>query len=369
MVTRHLSQLSLVLLFGIIACGKDGGTSGGSTANPIDTDTGGLSMSSDPTMGGGTTTGATTSAATSVTTSVATSVTTVGTGDSTTDATGGSSTGGPPVCQIEQPRPGSCNGKVVPEARPLAAARLPIAGGARPLKVAEGDDVLFGSTGCSFVCEPDMGPANECDVFAQDCGPGEKCNAWANDGGGSWNASKCVPVDPNPDQIGESCTTNGGLDGIDSCAKGSMCLGAEGETKCVEQCSCSIDNPVCTTPNTTCTVSNQDVLALCLPVCDPLDLGACSPGDVCLSDGSSEFFFCVVDASGDGGALGDGCQFLNVCNPGLFCSGGFPGCNDIGCCAPYCDLDAPACPQGLACAPWYEPGTAPQCFEDVGACG
>jgi hypothetical protein len=40
-----------------------------------------------------------------------------------------------------------------------------------------------------------------------------------------------------------------------------------GDGVCVEQCSCSADNPVCTTPNTTCTIRDQEVLVV--GVCAP----------------------------------------------------------------------------------------------------
>jgi hypothetical protein len=44
----------------------------------------------------------------------------------------------------------------------------------------------------------------------------------------------------------------------------------------------------------------------------------------------------------------------------------------IGCCLPFCDTaDDPAmCPgAGQECIPWYEMGTAPPGFEQVGICG
>lgn len=390
MPTRYRALLSLSVLVSLAGCGgdKDGATtaltatnSSGNETGPGPT-TGGLSMSSDPTASSQVTGDATSDATGDVTTggpmTTPTSATTVETTDAVTSDATSTSTGDPEECLIDQPRPGSCDGGKPKQ--PVASritSTLPSAAGPRGPKqiVDKADDEQFATTGCSFICEPDAGDTIECDIFAQDCGPGEKCNAWADNGGSSWNATKCVPVDADPDLIGEPCTAEGGgVSGIDSCAKGAMCFGIGDDEKgtCVEMCSCTPDNPVCTTQNTTCTISNDGVLALCLPVCDPLDVGACGAGDVCLAaGGSSQLFICVVDASGDQGAVGDNCQFQNGCDPGMFCAsntGVFPGCDDIGCCTPFCDLGAAACPGGTSCAAWFEEGTAPKCFEDVGAC-
>src|SRR5687767_7832170 len=40
-------------------------------------------------------------------------------------------------------------------------------------------------------------PAFACDVWAQDCAAGEKCAPY-DDAGLSWDALKCVPLDPQP---------------------------------------------------------------------------------------------------------------------------------------------------------------------------
>jgi len=289
-----------------------------------------------------------------------------------TDPSSGSSTGAV-ECQIDQPLPGQCDGgKPYRPAPHFGGALAPAAGKGRPGVLVDDADESFASTGCTFICEADMGETITCDIFAQDCGPGEKCNAWAEGGGSSWDATKCVPVDADPDGIGEPCTVEGGgVSGLDSCVKGAMCFGVGDDNMgtCIEQCTCSLENPVCTTQNTTCSITNDGVLALCLPICDPLDVGACGVGDVCISSG--QFFICVIDASGSEGGVGENCQFANGCDPGNFCgnnSGVFADCDDFACCTPFCDLTAPQCPQGTACTPWYKEGTAPKCFDDVGAC-
>ncbi|HET6585676.1 MAG TPA: ribulose phosphate epimerase [Nannocystaceae bacterium] len=231
-----------------------------------------------------------------------------------------------------------------------------------------------------FIQPPDGGGINiECDVWAQDCAEGQKCMPWANDGGNAWNATKCSPVDPNPAQIGDPCTVEGsGVSGIDNCAISSMCWNVDPETNmgtCVAFCSGSEANPVCEDPATSCSILNEGTLILCLPTCDPL-LQDCMEGEGCYV--TNDTFSCVPDAGGEMGAFGEGCEFLNVCDPGLFCANpdGVPNCaGSIGCCSTFCDISDPnasaACPGaagGQECTAWYEEGQAPPGLEDVGAC-
>ena len=75
-----------------------------------------------------------------------------------------------------------------------------------------GDDPETETTSAGFIYgNPDTGGLEpfDCDIWAQDCPEGEKCSAWANDGGGAWNATRCVPVDDDPDQVGEACNVEG----------------------------------------------------------------------------------------------------------------------------------------------------------------
>ncbi len=99
----------------------------------------------------------------------------------------------------------------------------------------------------------------------------------------------------------------------------------------------------------------------------------CGDGDGCYPTPNS--FGCAPDGGGDMGGLGEPCEFINVCDPGLFCANPevVPACNDAGCCAPYCDVsatdDCDAVLPGIACVPWYEEGQEPNsCFRGVGAC-
>lgn len=238
-----------------------------------------------------------------------------------------------------------------------------------------------GTSGLSqgFINEPDGGGGVEieCSVWDQDCPQGDKCMPWANDGGSSWNATKCTPLDPNPAQPGDSCTVEGsGVSGVDNCDIASMCWDVDPETNmgtCVAFCSGSEANPVCDDPNTTCSIANNGVLILCLPNCDPL-LQDCADGQACYP--INEFFVCAPDASGEMGLYGDPCEFLNVCDPGLFCANAdvVPGCaGSLGCCSEFCDLSDPnascmGAGGGQMCTPWYEEGQAPPGYEDVGAC-
>jgi hypothetical protein len=213
----------------------------------------------------------------------------------------------------------------------------------------------------------------QCDVWAQDCPDGQKCAPWANDGGSSWNATKCVDV-TGTDNPGDQCMVIGsGVSGEDSCVEGSMCWNSDenGVGTCVGFCQGSPDAPSCTAyPGTN--VSANNFLCLCLSGCDPL-LQDCEAGDVCISTGA-DGFWCVLDASGDTGAVGDPCEYANGCDPGNACVRAevFPGCADsLGCCTNFCDLRAgnSGCTEaGTECLPWYELGTAPSHYVDVGVC-
>ena len=372
MPTRSLRS-SLALALTLAACGGKGqDTTADATSTTQDGSSG---------LGGSTTSGGSATQSTADPSATTTPPPTSGptSGDNTTNATfptsdgssGAVATTGEPVCVPDPVPPPACDGgkpkPFVPRfaSPPVTHSRRPATG---PGKLIDDPDAVFASSG-GFIIEPDAGDTLQCDIFGDDCGPGEKCNAWANNGGGSWNATKCVPVVPNPDPIGAPCTAEGGgVSGIDSCVKGAMCwgIGDDNMGTCVEQCTCSIDNPICATPNTTCTISNNESLVLCLPGCDPLDANACAGGDVCISSGG--LFQCVLDASGDAGGLGDACQFANACDPGFLCGANNGTCDGAGCCTPFCDLTAPVCPEGLECLAFFEEGQAPQCFEDVGVC-
>jgi hypothetical protein len=237
------------------------------------------------------------------------------------------------------------------------------------------------TSGGGFVQMPDGGGAAECDVWTQDCPAGEKCMPWANDGGGAWNATKCTPVDPNPKQVGDPCTADGGgSSGVDDCDIGTMCWNVDGMTgmgTCVGFCTGTPQDPMCTDPDDVCLITNEGVLILCLPICDPI-LQDC-PGNMegCyLVDGIT--ITCGPDASGMGGVYGDPCEYDNVCDPGLYCAPAdeVPNCQgSVGCCSQWCDLTVPNASSlcggfadGQECLPYFDQMNAPPGFEDVGLC-
>ena len=233
----------------------------------------------------------------------------------------------------------------------------------------------FGGTATSgFIVRPDSG-LPECDIWMQDCPMGEKCMPWANDGGGSWNGTTCTEIVNSPDQVGDPCSAIGsGTSGMDTCDRRQMCWNVDPDTNmgtCVGFCMGSEMMPNCPDPDTACSISNGGVLALCLALCNPLDPDDCADGEGCYPSGP--FFFCSPDASGDTGASGDTCEFLNDCNPGHMCVGAeeVPGCPTANCCTAFCEIgnDFP-CLDGQTCIPWYDPPSdAPDpCLEDVGVC-
>jgi len=231
------------------------------------------------------------------------------------------------------------------------------------------------TTGIGFIEEPDGGGVSiECSVWAQDCPRGEKCMPWANDGGSVWNATRCSPVDPNPDAVGESCIVEGsGVSGVDSCDTFSMCWDVDPETNegtCVAFCQGTEANPSCADPATVCTSSNEGVLTLCQPLCNPL-ADECPAGQGCYGIGDA--FVCAPDGSGDGGAVGDPCNSINGCDPGNACVNPemVPGCTGSGCCSSMCEAgDDSACSEGQSCVAWWDEGAEPHaCLEGLGVCG
>lgn len=230
--------------------------------------------------------------------------------------------------------------------------------------------------GADFVPIPDWHRGDTCDLWSESCPPGYKCMPWANDGGSAWNSTRCSPIAPDPRAPGESCTVEGnGVSGIDDCELHSMCWDVDPETnmgECVAFCNGDEANPTCEMDNTFCNLTDEGVLILCLPFCNPLTPD-CNEGDECVP--VEDHFTCAPDAGGEQGALGDPCEYINVCDPGLFCAptDAIPMCAGAsGCCAAFCDLDSEipceGWETGIECVAWYEPGQAPAGYENLGAC-
>jgi hypothetical protein len=214
----------------------------------------------------------------------------------------------------------------------------------------------------SFVCHhcsPDGGQVTiECDIWTQDCPRGEKCMPWSNDGGSTWNATRCSPLDPTPDEIGESCVVEGsGVSGIDSCATSSMCFGVDPETNmgtCAALCTGDVIDPVCP-DELTCVVVYDSVLPICLRACDPFapDCGA----DTCTIDEATGLAWCIPAVLVGETVYADDCDAPFRCDSDFLCVGAphVPSCNGETCCTMRCDPSMPTpCPDeaaGQVCIP------------------
>ena len=212
---------------------------------------------------------------------------------------------------------------------------------------------------CNFVaCDPDIPPSEYCNYHDELCPEGTKCSF-----DGELSESACFELDPMPDKLGEPCEPGEPWPGgMDSCDYELLCW----EETCV---------PFCDSEDFSCASGywcywcQECILGVCIPQCDPL-IQNCQAGDTCVP--SDETFTCVLDASGDMGAYGDPCEFINACDPGLTCVDAVyvPECQAASCCSPFCDLDSPTCPDdSMECIPWYEEGQAPPGYEAVGLCG
>lgn len=238
-----------------------------------------------------------------------------------------------------------------------------------------------GSNGCTFTCPnpppptPPPGGGSggflECDLAAQDCPDGEKCMPWANDGGPTWNATRCSPIDPDPDHVGEPCTVEGGpTSGIDSCDRSHVCWQVDPQTNeglCYGLCEVDVEGPSCEAP---LACAEIDVAQLCVQPCDPLDPLGCPEGTACgFFMGSA---LACQPAPPGSATLGTPCDASLPCEAGTLCSydaaldcGNAPG---AGCCATPCSVSDPAACTGPAtCSPWF-PEPAPPGLADLGVC-
>lgn len=155
-----------------------------------------------------------------------------------------------------------------------------------------------------------------------------------------------------------------GYSGIDTCDQGAMCWNVDENTlegTCSAFCVGSEANPSCADPNTICTFGAVD---LCLPLCNPI-LQDCPVGQGCYPFDSQ---FICAPAAERAGSDGDGCQYLNDCQPALACvdSGALANCDGPACCTEICALSLDDCPDPTeSCLPAFE-DVFPQ--YDVGFC-
>lgn len=158
------------------------------------------------------------------------------------------------------------------------------------------------------------------------------------------------------------------MSGIDSCGVAELCFGVDdkGVGECVAFCGGTEFDPVCP-EGQACSVTNEGVLTLCLPTCDPLASG-CDDGEGCFPVGQS---FVCLPAPSDEIIEPSTCYQSGGCEPGTVCvaTEWLSDCDDIGCCTPWCDVSAPVCPLDTECTPWFEEGAEiPPGYENVGVC-
>jgi hypothetical protein len=231
----------------------------------------------------------------------------------------------------------------------------------------DGDGTTTAGTTMGFVPDPgDMPAVSECDPFAQDCPEGEKCVAYGSTGG-NWDADKCVPVNGNG-QVGDPCTYAGTVESTDDCGADSWCwnVNMDGVGTCTAFCTGTPDDPICE-PGFGCSIANNGSINICLQSCDPL-LQDCEGENVCFYDFSGNF---VCAFAADMIPTGEPCGFINDCSPGNVCLDAttLPSCNGASCCGAFCDLVDPACvTMGTECTAFFEEGTAPPGYENVGVC-
>lgn len=216
-------------------------------------------------------------------------------------------------------------------------------------------------------------PETRCLWDGLDCGCGYRCNTYTVDENDytQWFNNGCFPLDPDHVELGDACEFREyPWSGLDNCPAGAQCQDwdRDGFGTCKEFCDGDPDYE-CSQPGAIPYVACQDCGCICEISCDPR-LDECEEGDGCYL--GSLIGQCAPDASGDLGAFGDPCEFINACDPGLACIGAkaVPNCESgSGCCAPYCDIDDPVCPEGTQCQLIWEPGEeATPVLEGLGYC-
>jgi hypothetical protein len=220
---------------------------------------------------------------------------------------------------------------------------------------------------------PDAGESPPgCDSFQQDCPEGEKCVPYASSGG-SWDATKCVPI-MGGQATGEPCVSDGVAEGTDDCDGTGYCfdvMANDGEMigTCYAFCKGSADAPECP-PSSQCSISGDGTITLCIPTCDPI-LQDCNEGTACYW--AYNDFTCIFTTQDI--PIGQPCGFINDCAPGLMCVNAdvVPACEAAACCSTFCELGAledlcPALLPETACVPFFEDGMAPAEYEHVGIC-
>jgi hypothetical protein len=217
----------------------------------------------------------------------------------------------------------------------------------------------------SFVAQPDGGAGpRRCDFLDPDCDAAEKCVAYDLDGDATPEETRCVPV-TGSGEAGDPCQRDAAT-GADDCGLGLTCFDADdGAGNCVPNCIAPQGVAICADPDHRC-LPGGGPLHVCLAACDPR-APACEAGESCYP--SSEWLLCLPDVSGEDGAAGQRCTFVNGCDPGLACVSGSTStaCADAMCCTPFCTVGEDTCPPGDACMPFFADG-GPSTLLDLGLC-
>ena len=219
-------------------------------------------------------------------------------------------------------------------------------------------------------------------LASRECPDGEKCNVWANNESNEWNATRCSPMPEQTFPPGAPCTMEySQTSGFDDCAHGSTCWDTD-PTSLVGTCRAFCDpedSEACGDEDQHCAILHEEVFALCLTSCNPLEPSACGPGEGCRFVLSAGGPYCVPL---DGGVVTDSgmicaegsCDVDSMCLPADW----VPGCRDEECCTPWCDLNdltdsvCTAIDPSMYCVPLYGGGVPPKGplvgLEAVGFC-
>ncbi|MCH9683809.1 MAG: hypothetical protein K0V04_20425 [Deltaproteobacteria bacterium] len=221
-----------------------------------------------------------------------------------------------------------------------------------------------------------------CSVRDQNCFDDFKCVAWAEDDGDAWTGTKCIGTALAPIEVGEACTVDGTpVSGRDDCVRGSMCWDVDPgslEGVCVPFCGSEDTAGQVCPDGTACMDDGQEVLALCLPPCDPLAPLACAADEICRWFPASAAGFCIPQGGGvvelptiQCGSEFEACPASSVC----VSAATFGGCGAPTCCTPWCDLTQPgvdaecaAREPGQVCVPVIDRRPVPEPYAHLGVC-
>jgi hypothetical protein len=229
------------------------------------------------------------------------------------------------------------------------------------------------------------GPGSSCSVWCQDCPSGQKCVSYHKN---QWfDATRCVSVVEDAGSPGAVCHGDS-VTGEDDCDARTQCWYAnpgQAETGvCTPLCTGSPEEPSCP-GSMRCLYSATGVhaAAVCLESCDPRNGSTCEGAllcqpahpsctpPACFPIDASGMFFCTNDLPPDYPA-GTPCDYTSQCAFDGLCApaDGLDGCPDgsNGCCATYCDLDAPECAGNATCQSVFQPGAAPGTLGSLGVC-